>query len=74
MVITLCTIAIMALLGNKHPFRVVRRNYHELASEAVIIVVLDLLMFSSDPAVDLVSRMMIGWAIISILGLSIAFS
>ena len=37
-------------------------------------IVVDLLLFSSDPAVDLESRMLIGWAIIGILGLSIALS
>ena len=52
LIITLCTIAIMALLGNVHPFKVVRRNYTELASEFVIIIVMDLLLFSSDPAIE----------------------
>ena len=74
MVITLCTIAIMALLGYVHPFSVVRRNYHEIFSESVIIIILDLLMFSSDPNVDVDSRMLIGWAIIVVLGISIAIS
>ena len=74
MVITLVTIAIMALLGYKHPFQIIRRNHQELASEFVIMVVLDLLMFSSDPAVSLASRMLIGWTIIGILGLSITLS
>ena len=64
----------MTLLGYVHPFEVVRRNYTEIASESVILIVVDLLMCSSDPAVDLDSRMLIGWAIIGILGLSIAFS
>ena len=74
MVITLCTIAIMTLLGNVHVFKVVRRNYTEIASEFVIIIVLDGLMFSSDPTVDGDNRIYIGWGIIGILGLSIALS
>ena len=74
LVIDLCTIAIMTLLGYQHPFLVVRRNYTEIAAEFVILIVLDLLMFSSDPAVDVDGRMSIGWAIIGTLGLSIAFS
>ena len=74
MAIVLSTILIMWLLGTAHPFKVVRRNYKELIGEFVIICVMDLLLFSSDPAINVESRAILGWAIIVILGLSIIFS
>lgn len=74
LVIDLCTIAIMTILGYSHPFKELKRNYNELASETVILIVMDLLMFSSDPSVSVDSRMLIGWAIIGWLGLSIVVS
>ena len=74
MSIVLSTILIMWLLGSYHPFKVVSRNYKEILSEFVIIVVMDLLLFSSDPALDVNSRALLGWAVIGIMGLSIIFS
>lgn len=74
LIIILSTILIMTNLGAAHPYAVVRRNYTSILSEFVIVLVMDLLLFSSDPSISLEARMMIGWAITGILGLSIAFS
>ena len=51
--VTMTTIAIMILLGNAHPFSQVSRNYTSLISEFAIIIMMDLLLISSDPALDL---------------------
>ena len=71
LLVTLSTILIMALLGGAHPFKIVSRNYIGLISEFVIIVIMDLLLFSSDPAIEPESRGYLGWSIIGILGASI---
>ena len=71
---TLCTIVVMAVLGGAHPYRVVKRNYVALVDEFIILVITDLLLFSSDPGVDADSREYLGWAIVGILGVSIIYS
>ena len=68
------TIAIMILLGNAHPFSNVGRNYTTLIAEFVILIIMDLLLISSDPALDLEQRIFFGYGIIGILGLSIIMS
>ena len=71
---TLSTIIIMTILGAAHPYRVVKRNYVSLIDEFIILVVTDLLLFSSNPALDPESREYLGWAIVGILGISIIYS
>lgn len=72
--IILSTIFVIAILGSAHPYQRVSSNYHHIASESVIIVVMDLLLFSSDPAVTVDDRKKLGFSLIAILGLSIAKS
>ena len=43
---------IVAVLGTAHPKIVVRNNYKEIANESVILFIVDLLLFSSDPLVE----------------------
>ena len=72
--VTMTTIAIMILLGNAHPFSEVSRNYTSLISEFAIIVVMDLLLISSDPALDIDRRILFGYAMIAILACTIILS
>ena len=72
--ICLSSILITAVLGSAHPLKVVSNNYKEIGNEAVIILILDLLLFSSDPCVTPESRAYIGYAMIGVLGLSLCFS
>ena len=74
LIVTLSTIVIMILLGNVHPFSVVSRNYSSLIGEFVILIIMDLLLFSSDPSLDLDQRIFIGYGIMGILGISIVMS
>ena len=66
--IIISTVMVMALVGFVHPLKQSIRN---LADEFVIILVMDLLLFSSDPAIDPEKRLYIGWVLIVILALSI---
>ena len=58
----------MALVGFVHP---VKNSIKNLVDEFVIILVMDLLFFSSDPTIDPQIRLYIGWGLIAILALSI---
>ena len=69
--VILSSILITAVLGSAHPFKIVRKNYKEIVNESVIIIIMDLLLFSSDPSVDPENRAFIGFAMIGILGLSL---
>lgn len=46
------TLPIMVILGHKHPYAVISRNYMELNNEFFLLLVLDLLFTSSDPKLD----------------------
>ena len=69
--IVVSTIFIVAVLGMSHPFKRVSLNYWTIMSESVIIWIMDLLLFSSDPLIETHSRIKIGYAMIAILGLSL---
>ena len=68
------TVLIVAVLGMAHPFRIVRDNYKMIASESVVIFILDMLLFASDPNTDPEGRSYIGFAIIGALGTYLFFS
>ena len=72
--VILTTILITAVLGSAHPHKIVRNNYKEIGNESVIIITMDLLLFSSDPTVSPENRAFIGYAMIAILGISLLFS
>ena len=57
----------MCVLGMAHPFAEIGRNYAELLSELVILLITDLLLQSSDPALSPNARMLLGWSIIGLL-------
>ena len=50
MMVSMSTIFIIALLGNVRPFIERKRNNAELVSEFAILSMIDLCLFSSDPA------------------------
>ena len=64
----------MAVLGSAHPMIPIRDNYKNIVNEAVILFILDMLLFSSDPNIDVPARGKIGWAMIVVLGLSLVQS
>ena len=71
---TLSTIYIVFILGTVHPFKEVRLNYNEIASEAVVIFTTDLFFCASDPLTDADRKRDIGYSIMGLIGLSIATS
>ena len=72
--VTLCSILITAVLGSAHPYKIIRNNYKEIGNESVIILIIDLLLFSSDPSVRPAERSYIGFAMIGVLCISLCFS
>ena len=74
LIVSSSTILVMILLGISHPLGDLANNYKELLNEYVIILIMDLLLCSSDPSLDIDARPMIGWCIVGILGLSISLS
>ena len=64
----------MLILGSSHPYEIIGRNYTSILSEFVIVIIMDTLMISSDPAIDPQSHQTIGWLIIGVMGISIIFS
>lgn len=74
LIVSLSTIFIMTVIGFARPFAVQSRNKTELASEMVILITCDMLLCASDPKIDPEARMILGWAIIGILGVQIITS
>ena len=70
----LSTVIIVAVLGMANPYLNVSFNKWTVVSEAVIIVTLELLLFSSDPSVPVDHRQNMGFGIITIVGLNIAIT
>ena len=72
--VILSTVMIVAVLGMAHPFSDVKRNYKMIGSEYVVIVIMDMLLFTSDPSNEPSSRSYIGGAMIAALGISLFVS
>lgn len=72
--VTLCSIFITAVLGFAHPFKIVANNYKQIGNEFVIILIMDFLLFSSDPSVLPEQRTYIGFLMIAALGISLCLS
>ena len=49
MIASLATIYVACALGSYHPFRELPRNYKGIVSEGAILMILDFLLFASDP-------------------------
>ena len=74
MAVTLCSILITAVLGFSHPYKTVANNYKQIGNEFVIILIMDFLLFSSDPSVLPEQREYIGFMMIAALGISLCLS
>lgn len=74
LLMSLSTIFVVAVVGTHHPFKNLRENYVQIASEAVILVITDLLLFSSDRRIEPDDRQYIGLAILIVLGAYLAWS
>ena len=70
-VIILNTVFQMMWLDAYHPYKTVRRNYAESINEFVVIVVVDLLLFTSDPTLGSTQRSSIGIVIIVVISANI---
>ena len=68
LILSVISIFLIALLGFIRP---VRKSFAQLMDEFVVIIVLDLLFFSTDPILDPDYRIYLGWVLIGLLGLSI---
>ena len=68
LLVAFSTIVVLALVGFVHP---VENSLGQVIDEFVVIIILDLLFFSSDPALDPNMRLYVGWLMIGILGISI---
>ena len=47
--VSLSTIFISAILGFDHPYGEISKNYKSIATEGYVLIVLDFLLFSSNP-------------------------
>ena len=73
-IIVVSTIFIVAVLGMSHPFKRISLNYWTIMSESVIIWIMDLLLFSSDPMIETSDRKELGYSMIVILAVSLAIT
>ena len=73
--LSLSTIFVMMVLGNR-PHQELRQNYMitGLAGEAAVLIIQDLLLFSTDPLVIPEHRDKIGLCIMIVMGLNILFA
>ena len=75
LLITQVTIFMISVLGTVHPLQNIRMNYNEMASEAIVIIVLDLLLVATDPTIEPEKKNKVfSLSIISIISLSILIS
>ena len=64
----------MAFLGFNKPYSDLSLNVRGIFDEYVILMVLDFLLISSNPVLDVEMRLDIGWCVIAILGATIFFA
>lgn len=72
--ISFCVILLMIMLGYFRPLKSKYDTLHALFDEIVILAIMDLLIFSSDPALDPLNRLELGWGIIGLLTFSIIWT
>ena len=68
----LSTFFICAVLGAALPFKIMRQNYYSLATEGIIIVVMDLFLVVSDPSLTGKVQKYIGITIVLIVSTYLA--
>ena len=69
---SLSTIFLCAVIGMVHPFKILSQNYFRLASEAVILTVMDLFLIVSDPSLSGEAKSYLGIAMVLIVSLYFA--
>ena len=74
LIFSLMTILTMTVLGTVHPFKDSEENYSQILFEFVILINMDLLMFSTDRLINGEFRMALGWSMIALLGVAILYS
>ena len=60
------TILIVAVRGIVHVMKALGQNYASLASEAIILITIDLLLFPTDPRIDPSDRTYIGLVMVMV--------
>ena len=74
LLINIITIFVMNLLGTKHPLTPIKENYIAIFNEFVIIVMMNLMLITSLPTIEIERKKGLGWSMVYILGISIAIS
>lgn len=74
LIFSMMTILTMTVLGTVHPFKDTEENYSQILLEFVILINMDLLMFSTDRLINGEFRMALGWSMIALLGVAILYS
>ena len=65
------TMLIMSVIGYIHPMKELQRNFGHLRGDFILLMFIDMLLFSSDPMLQGDARLLIGWAMIAMLSLLI---
>ena len=74
LIFSLMTILTMTVLGTVSPYKESEENLSQILLEFVILINMDLLMFSTDRLINGEFRMALGWSMIALLGVAIAYS
>ena len=69
LIVSITSVFISALLGFDHPYKEISKNYKSIVSEAYVLIVLDLLLFSSNPTTTIYERSLYGWSMIGVVGI-----
>ena len=68
----LYTVFILVVVGTVHPFKILPENYQSLASEAVILAVMDLFLIVSNSAIPAKAQSYMGLMIVLIVSMFFA--
>ena len=74
LIFCLSSIFLMTLYGFVHPYAVMDKNKMGIITEFVILLVIDVLIRSSDPGIDVSARAYLGWSVIVILSVVLCYS
>ena len=74
LLINVITIFVMNLLGTKHPLKPIKENYIAIFNEFIIIMMMNLMLITSLPTIEVERKKGLGWTMVYILGFSIAIS
>ena len=74
LIFCLMSIILMTIFGNAHPYTERAKSRLGMLTEFVILLVIDVLLCSSNPGLDVSARSYLGWTVIAILSLSMAYT